>query len=307
MLVRGEAPEQITMNMPYTKTQALRRMLLRLFELLGRRSAIYQLQDGTPFVWHLRDELASQIFVGRAYEPVETRFLRRFLERGDICIDAGANIGFMTKVMSECIGLDGTVISIEASPSTFAKLHQTLTLLNMRNIIPCCFALWNEAGAIGFNVSTSGNDAQQSIGIRTKLEKVSLQWPVAACTLDDVVEVTLLPSNTVAMVKIDVEGVEPAVLQGAGRLLAAPHPPAMLVEYNAEALLSCGFCGSQLLDVLHQEAELYFTPLCWPPWWSEQSRFQRFHEALPDECNLLVVPRRGVFGSRARAVLGEYP
>lgn len=278
---------------------------MRVFEFLGLRSVVYRLDDGTPFVYHPQDDLSAYIYVGRAYEPLESRFIRDYLRPGDVAVDAGANIGFMTKIMSEQTAPSGRVYAIEPSARTFARLMETVTRLKLTNVIPCCFALWRNAAALAFNVSTSGADAQQSLAEREKQGEGVVKWPVCACTLDQMLTAADFELGQVAFVKMDVEGVEPAVLDGASALLNQENAPTLLVEYNVEALAACGFSGDDLLSRLSKTHECFHTPLCWPPWWSDETSFKPVTpDNIPAECNLVAVPRSGVYSSRAKSALG---
>jgi hypothetical protein len=103
---------------------------------------------------------------------------------------------------------------------------------------------------------------------------------------------------------MDVEGVEPAVLDGASALLNQENAPALLVEYNVEAMKACGFTGDDLLSRLSKTHECFHTPLCWPPWWSDETSFKPATEGnIPSECNLVAVPRIGVYSARAKSAL----
>jgi FkbM family methyltransferase len=288
----------------YTKIQRLRRYCMRVFDFLELRSVVYRLHDGTPFVYHPHDDLSAYVYVGRAYEPLESKFLRDYLRPGDVAVDAGANIGFMTKIMSEQIAPSGRVYAIEPSARTFARLMETVTRLKLTNVIPCCFALWRDAAALAFNVSTSGADAQQSLAERDKQGEGVVKWPVCACSLDQMLAIAGVNLGQVSFVKMDVEGVEPAVLDGASALLNQENAPALLVEYNVEAMKACGFTGDDLLSRLSKTHECFHTPLCWPPWWSDETSFKPATEGnIPAECNLVAVPRSGVYSARAKSAL----
>ena len=288
----------------YTEIQRLRRYCVRIFNFLGLRSVVFRLDDGTPFVYHPNDDLSAYIYIGRAYEPLESKFLRDYLRPGDIAIDGGANIGFMTKIMSEQTAPSGHVYAIEPSARTFPRLLETVHRLRLTNVIPCCFALWRDAAALAFNISTSGADAQQSLAEREKQGKGVIKWPVCACTLDQMLSTVGLELGQVSLVKLDVEGVEPAVLDGANALLTHENAPVLLVEYNVEAMKACGFVGNDLLSRLSKTHECYQTPLCWPPWWTDNSSFKPVTAGdIPDECNLVAVPRAGVYSARALSAL----
>lgn len=53
---------------------------------------------------------------------------------GDVIVDAGAAIGGETQVFSEAVGPEGRVLSIEANPTTFARLEARVRLNELTNV-----------------------------------------------------------------------------------------------------------------------------------------------------------------------------
>ena len=62
-------------------------------------------------------------------EP-ELRVVRHLVKPGDTIIDIGANVGVYTKILSELVGPEGHVYSIEPFPSTFEIL-----CFNLRKLV----------------------------------------------------------------------------------------------------------------------------------------------------------------------------
>lgn len=55
-----------------------------------------------------------------------SRVIEQNLAPGDVFVDIGANIGYDTLLAASRVGAQGTVISIEASPRTFALLQRDI-------------------------------------------------------------------------------------------------------------------------------------------------------------------------------------
>ena len=154
------------------------------------------------------------------YDYNNMRFIRSFLERsGGTFFDVGANIGSYTLIASEI--LHANVVSVEPHPETFAALAENIRL-NTRHNVTC------------LHVAASNHDGTIRLtdGLDSCLNRVldDLEDP------QDVVEVpsrrleTLCQSLHVApdLIKIDVEGHEPAVLDGLGQYCESAG--AILVE-----------------------------------------------------------------------------
>jgi hypothetical protein len=48
------------------------------------------------------------------WEPVLSEFILRHVQEGDVCVDAGANIGYFSLLFAQRVGTSGKVIAIEA-------------------------------------------------------------------------------------------------------------------------------------------------------------------------------------------------
>jgi hypothetical protein len=63
----------------------------------------------------------------------ERRLLKNLLFPGAVVVDAGANIGIYSQVLSRCVGSSGVVHSFEPSPENFKRLQSaTRKLANVR-------------------------------------------------------------------------------------------------------------------------------------------------------------------------------
>ena len=68
-------------------------------------------------------------FRGDSYEPELYHWFRRIARPGDFAlIDGGANIGFWSALLTSAEFGVARAVAVEASPTTFTKLHQTTTL-----------------------------------------------------------------------------------------------------------------------------------------------------------------------------------
>lgn len=152
------------------------------------------------------------------------RFWRRALARGSVFVDVGANIGLYTVPASECVGPEGGVLAFEANPRTFRYLEDNLARNRVDNV-------WAENLAVGAMegelriASTAANPGEAHMALDGEAGD-----PVPVVTLDAYAAAHGL--ERVDYIKIDVEGFEAAVLQGARGLLDAN--PAILVQTEYE-------------------------------------------------------------------------
>lgn len=142
------------------------------------------------------------------------------------CLDIGANIGLASLVMAELVPA-GTIFSFEPKPETFAHLEDNVDRnWGWNQISPQPFALGNTSGPIKFaadeNMSHAAHISVDGTGIDIEQKRV-----------DDFLWGRHL---TIDFIKIDVEGFELSVLEGAKETLIR-HRPSILLEFNEYAII----------------------------------------------------------------------
>jgi FkbM family methyltransferase len=229
----------------------------------------------------------------------------KVVQRNDIVVDCGANVGYFTALLDRLVRPGGQVHSFEPGKGTFSKLERTKTLLRLDRSILYPKAVGSSVGEVDFWSSMSGSDAQQKTVRGEVLGRHLRHDKVAATTLDAfVAELPTDDTPRVAFVKCDIEGAETAMLKGAKTLLGSANPPIWLIEHNRPALVDQGATSADLL-AFFAGCDVYFVPICWPPSVMASPRASKWSglaDELPDECNLIVLPKRGVHAQRAEAL-----
>ena len=151
-----------------------------------------------------------------ACEPVAS------LKEGDLVIDCGAFIGDTAVIFQE---QGAHVIAFEPQEDAFACLVH-----NVHTSPPCiCF---NQAVGDGVIVTPLQNARLGNLGTRTVARSVSGK---PAIPLDWLASRYRIDCSMLKLIKIDVEGFEPAVLDGARGLIGL-HKPSLLIEVYPEML-----------------------------------------------------------------------
>jgi len=188
-----------------------KRFLVRAFGRLTRGSRV-ELPGVTRFGarinCRIRDFIESRIYLFGVWEPNLTAFLRSRLSKGDVFLDIGANVGYFSLLAADLVGSAGTVVAVEASPSTFARLETNVAANGAANI-----RLMNVAAA---NVSGTariykGPETNAGIGSILPTSGLPFEAEVPSVPFHD-----LLSDVEVArcrVVKIDVEGAEGPILE----------------------------------------------------------------------------------------------
>jgi len=266
---------------------------------------IYSLKNNNQFVYHCDNQLSELIFLEGAYEPLETLIVSKAVRDGDTVLDIGANVGYYTALLDGLVKQGGQVHSFEPGQGTFAKLEETKKLLKLDRTILHAKAISDQVGHIDFWLSTSGSDAQQSTVKVAALGQQIRQHRVEATTIDAfVAELISKGVRNIAFIKCDIEGAELSMVRGARNLLTSQDPPVWLIEHNRAALSEHGNSSLDLVSPF-SKFDIYFVPLSWPPSAMPSRQAKKWSgvpDELPDECNLIIIPKKGAQADRAAAL-----
>lgn len=156
-----------------------------------------------------QDLIQRMILYFGVWEPDVSRVIERNLSPGDVFVDIGANIGYDTLLASSRVGPAGRVVSIEASPRTFALLQRNLAANpSSSNVRAVNAAVSDRPGTLDLYEINEGN-----IGAATTLASRggTLMASVPALPLEGI----LAPDELarLRLIKMDVEGAEPPILR----------------------------------------------------------------------------------------------
>jgi FkbM family methyltransferase len=186
------------------------------------------------------------------YEPGVGDVIARALRRGGRFVDAGANIGAHALIASHAVGDTGSVLCFEASPTTFRYLEANLRRGGRANVEIFNLGLWDSAATLELSYvpHVAGCSFFATTDVREGRKESVACWP-----LDDV-----LPAGSprTSMVKIDVEGAEMRVLDGAERLLRRDRPD-IVIEVNPTTLER--FFGAGWRELTARLERLDYAPL----------------------------------------------
>ncbi len=169
-------------------------------------------------------------FIGRAlerygeYSQIEANLLAQLLRPGDVAIEAGANIGSLTVGLARAVGASGRIIALEPQRVVFQTLCANVALNSLTWVDTVHAAAGLQSGSVMIaepDYAKPGNFGGVEV-IAPGTNGVSLSGkaePVTLLTLDD-----LFTGGHLRLIKVDVEGMEQQVLEGASRLLTDLRP-----------------------------------------------------------------------------------
>lgn len=225
----------------------LLRALRTMSSAIGMSSAVsVHGYDGLVVVTDFSDERILEVIHEIRGENPEFHVMRALLSSGDTFIDVGANFGTFSLLASRLVGPEGRVFAIEPQPSLAASISHSLGLSGITNCevrhVACgesrgearLLVPRNDTGRAGLFRRFSGRGRHDTNDV-----------PMIA--LDDL---TLeVPSTGSVMLKIDVEGSEFGVLEGARQLIAGRRPT-VLIELNPWSAQAAGRSTRELVELL---------------------------------------------------------
>lgn len=167
------------------------------------------------------DGTFADIFFAQYRPPSLAPILEAALNPGDVFLDVGANVGIYTLWASKIVGPSGSVHAFEPAPRTRAWLDGVVSENAAENVRIIASAVSDRSGCLLLRTFTeaSGRSTAAPVNATGLDELDTLEVPVT--TLD---EYALANHCSPALVKIDVEGLEPLVLQGMSWILAEAKP-----------------------------------------------------------------------------------
>ena len=179
-------------------------------------------------------------------EPELFAFYEGFLKPGMTVVDAGANIGLHTLFFAKRVGPEGRVYAFEPGQSAFDRLQSHVKRNQLTNIRCLHCALGASEGVVSITENRQDNSRNFVVEFSsgaTGTKNVVLR------SLDQV-----LKEEGVARIdflKIDVEGFEPQVLEGASNYLRQQSIRVLQLELDDSSLARSGYTAARVSDMLH--------------------------------------------------------
>jgi FkbM family methyltransferase len=168
---------------------------------------------------------------GEFHDWDTAKFITVFLREGDTFVDVGANIGLYTLPAAQ----KARVVAVEPSVRNGQRLEENLRINGITSVRVEACALGEKAGEMAF----CDADALAHV------ERDGTGPKVPVRTLD-----SILPEDEVSLLKVDVEGFELSVFQGAEVAMQDGRLPVILFEMN-HSHERYGVTAAEIFDFLH--------------------------------------------------------
>jgi FkbM family methyltransferase len=155
------------------------------------------------------------------YEPEESRLMKQRLQPGSIFFDIGAQAGYHTMYASSLVGPSGRVFAFEPAPVNLAHLKQHLLMNRLTNTFVIDAAVSDVNGVSYFDCADSSVAGHLSTAGALEVRTISL---------DQEIDSGALPEPD--YIKIDAEGAELSILEGARKMLRRRYPTISLETHQ---------------------------------------------------------------------------
>ena len=200
---------------------------------------------------------------------LEMRFMRDMLvEKGDVVFECGGHHGCSTILLSSWVGDTGKVVTFEPDPANCRIIEKNIELNGLQNVLLQKAAVGAKPGTITFDAATNAvNLSGRGVDVQVRC-------------LDE------LEHLNPTLLKIDVEGFEVQVLQGAKKILS--RRPKLEIEVHTELLRQFGTSVEELLGLINVEDYKVWIQ------WRDDQQPEEYDPTMPIEkrCHLFCVSRQ---------------
>lgn len=167
-------------------------------------------------------------------EPDTLDWIEQNLKAGDVFYDIGANIG-QYSIYAAKVSPDSKILAFEPESQNFSRLCKNIVLNQLNNIMPICTPLSDSDRFGNFYVSHMSNGCSyHSFGEKSSLVEndSALIQGAFSMSIDSLVSKHGLPFPN--LIKIDVDGIEPLVLNGAKAILSDQKLRSIIIEVTGD-------------------------------------------------------------------------
>ncbi len=211
------------------------------------------------FVIDARSDLLSRIIIHKNYEPHLAKCCLQYLDKNRDVIDVGANIGFFTVMFAKNI-INKKVLSIEPTRNAIKRLHRNVELNKVMERVDIFKGVASNQNGTMEIKTIDGKEEYSSLGKMKHpavLEEKYTTESVTSITIDELVKQKSLDPG---FIKIDVEGAEHLVFEGAQNVLESQRP-IILSELSNILLNENGSSSNTVINLIKKYEYDVFDPI----------------------------------------------
>lgn len=187
------------------------------------------------------DKYVGQRIALEKYEPYETELILRQAQNKSIIVDVGANIGYYTVLLAKKVGKKGKVFAFEPDAINFEILEKNIKANKLENVVAVKAAVGNKTGKLELYRSKENYGDHRLYG-----KKAEIKEEVEIVKLDE-----FLKNQKVDLIKIDTQGWEPEVIEGAKKIIEE-NKPIIFMEYSPASYKMAKLNGDKMMEFLEK-------------------------------------------------------
>jgi FkbM family methyltransferase len=214
----------------------------KLLKVLPQKTFLQKQKMLTGFKLQLdlRDRMQSVMFLKRCHEPETEMVFKEMAKTSKVFLDVGANIGYFSFLVKQ-MSPQAKVHSFEPLPQNISAYHNNCKLNGFSSMTLHEVCVADKKGDTEFLIPPSEESGWGRMAHRDLFNGEKIKRSVI--TLDEFCEQNQITG--VDLMKIDVEGYEFKVLQGAQKLIETQRPR-ICIELNEPCLLDTGTSGEEI-------------------------------------------------------------
>jgi len=190
-----------------------------------------------------------------AWERYKTDLFKTMVKEGMIVADVGANVGYYSLIAANLVGKSGVVYAFEPEPNNYALFSRNVQVNNCANIIAVQKAVSDRAGqaTLWFEKEQKVNPSFSSENAMVSSRYKGLDK--AECTTVDTISLdgffeSQVGNYKVDFIKVDTEGAEGLMVDGADKILRGNRNLKIILEFWPDGLTRLGTNPQNLLRKL---------------------------------------------------------
>jgi len=198
------------------------------------KDGIYRVKSNLAMYLEMKDYIDRSIYFD-SFEFNIRNIILNNISVGGTFIDIGANIGYFSLLASKLVGAKGRIIAFEPNPLTINRLKKNMELNYSGNIELIEVALSNKEGEV--QLFRPKDETHGLTSMRNHGWQNTECYNVQTKLLDDILPPKI---SSIDLIKIDVEGAELLVFEGAKNTIIK-FKPKIILELNEKAAKNFGY------------------------------------------------------------------
>jgi len=221
----------------------------RTLQISEKEIIVFMQKSKTSYLWKLSDPRTAVacLAVTGEYEVLETKILKFFAANSEVIFDVGANVGYYAIELGNVLRPSAVMHAFEPIPESFEQLQKNIALNAASSKVFCNqFAISNSEGKLLlYKPRISGSSASSARNLHPEEAVDTVQ--VSMTTLDKYLLTNRL--NNLDLLKIDVEGSELMVIEGALESIKT-YQPVIFAELLRKWCAQFGYSPNKVLEIL---------------------------------------------------------